>query len=65
MLLPTKYKFLIPVLFVLAGVVSFTPVLDDPGLQQTLALAFLFGALALSYDLLLGFTGLLSFGHSL
>ncbi len=44
MLLPTKYKFLIPVLFVLAGVVSFTPVLDDPGLQQTLALAFLFGA---------------------
>ena len=32
------------------------------GLQQTLAVALLYGALALSYDLLFGYTGLLSFG---
>jgi branched-chain amino acid transport system permease protein len=35
------------------------------GLQQTLAVALLYGALALSYDLLFGYTGLLSFGHAL
>lgn len=39
--------------------------LDNAGYQQTFALAFLFGSLALTYDLLFGFTGLLSFGHSL
>ena len=39
--------------------------LDQPGIQQTLAVAFLYGALALTYDLLFGFTGLLSFGHAL
>jgi branched-chain amino acid transport system permease protein len=39
--------------------------LGNAGTEQTLAVAFLFGALALSYDLLLGFTGLLSFGHAL
>jgi branched-chain amino acid transport system permease protein len=39
--------------------------LDNAGMQQTFALAFLFGALALTYDLLFGFTGLLSFGHAL
>jgi branched-chain amino acid transport system permease protein len=43
---------------------SFGP-LRGPGLQQTLAVAFLYGALALTYDLLFGFTGLLSFGHAL
>jgi len=35
------------------------------GFQQTLAVALLYGALALSYDLLFGYTGLLSFGHAL
>lgn len=39
--------------------------LSNAGLQQTLAVAFLYGALALTYDLLFGFTGLLSFGHAL
>ena len=39
--------------------------LNEPGIQQTLAVAFLYGALALTYDLLFGFTGLLSFGHAL
>ena len=40
-------------------------ILREPGIQQTLAVAFLYGALALTYDLLFGFTGLLSFGHAL
>ena len=39
--------------------------LTKAGIQQTLAVAFLYGALALTYDLLFGFTGLLSFGHAL
>ena len=39
--------------------------LKGPGMQQTFAVAFLWGALALTYDLLFGFTGLLSFGHAL
>ena len=39
--------------------------LSKAGLQQTLAVAFLYGALALTYDLLFGFTGLLSFGHAI
>ena len=39
--------------------------LRNPGIQQTLAVAFLYGALALTYDLLFGFTGLLSFGHAI
>ena len=39
--------------------------LGKPGLQQTMAVAFVWGALALTYDLLFGFTGLLSFGHAL
>jgi len=39
--------------------------LAKPGLQQTLTVAFIYGGLALTYDLLFGFTGLLSFGHAL
>jgi branched-chain amino acid transport system permease protein len=39
--------------------------LSAPGTLQLLAVCFVFGALALSYDLLFGFTGLLSFGHAL
>ena len=39
--------------------------LNTPGTLQLLALCLLFGGLALSYDLLFGFTGLLSFGHAL
>jgi len=39
--------------------------IDTPGTLQLLALCLLFGALAMTYDLLFGFTGLLSFGHAL
>lgn len=39
--------------------------LARPGTLQLLALCLTFGAVALSYDLLFGFTGLLSFGHAL
>jgi branched-chain amino acid transport system permease protein len=39
--------------------------LDQPGTLQILALMVLFGGVAMSYDLLFGYTGLLSFGHAL
>nr|WP_107474045.1 branched-chain amino acid ABC transporter permease [Streptomyces sp. TP-A0874] len=39
--------------------------IGSPGSLQLLALCLVFGALATGYDLLLGRTGLLSFGHSL
>ena len=39
--------------------------LNSPGTLQVLAICLVFAALALSYDLLFGFTGLLSFGHAL
>ena len=39
--------------------------LNTPGTLQLLALCLVFGALAMTYDLLFGFTGLLSFGHAL
>jgi branched-chain amino acid transport system permease protein len=39
--------------------------LDSPGTLQLLALCLVFAGVALSYDLLFGFTGLLSFGHAL
>ncbi len=39
--------------------------LARPGTLQLLALCLTFGAVALSYDLLFGVTGLLSFGHAL
>ncbi|MGW2650679.1 branched-chain amino acid ABC transporter permease [Streptomyces sp. NPDC001393] len=39
--------------------------LGSPGNLQLLALCLVFGALATGYDLLLGRTGLLSFGHAL
>lgn len=43
----------------------FDGLLNSPGTLQLLALCLIFGGLALSYDLLFGFTGLLSFGHAL
>lgn len=55
---------LLLLLLALAPVVGSNP-LSKPGLQQTLAVAFIWGGLALTYDLLFGFTGLLSFGHAL
>jgi branched-chain amino acid transport system permease protein len=39
--------------------------LNTPGTLQLLALCLLFGGLAMTYDLLFGYTGLLSFGHAL
>ena len=39
--------------------------LDSPGSLQLLALCLTFAGVALSYDLLFGHTGLLSFGHAL
>ncbi|MDX1657481.1 MAG: branched-chain amino acid ABC transporter permease [Nitriliruptorales bacterium] len=45
--------------------VVFSGELSSPGVLNLLALCLVFGALALTYDLLFGFTGLLSFGHAL
>lgn len=39
--------------------------LDSPGTLTLLALCLTFAGVALSYDILFGFTGLLSFGHAL
>jgi branched-chain amino acid transport system permease protein len=39
--------------------------LSSPGVLQLLAICLVFAGLALTYDLLFGFTGLLSFGHAL
>jgi branched-chain amino acid transport system permease protein len=39
--------------------------LSSPGTLNLLAMCFVFGALALTYDLVFGFVGLLSFGHAL
>ena len=44
---------------------AFPGALSSPGTLQLLGLMLVFGALALTYDLLFGFTGLLSFGHAL
>lgn len=39
--------------------------INSPGTLQLLAVCLIFGGLALTYDLLFGYTGLLSFGHAL
>ncbi|MDB5040578.1 MAG: branched-chain amino acid transporter permease [Candidatus Eremiobacteraeota bacterium] len=39
--------------------------LSAPGTLSLLALCFVFGALALTYDIVFGYVGLLSFGHAL
>ena len=43
----------------------FAGALNAPGTLNLLGLCFVFGGLALTYDLLFGYTGLLSFGHAL
>ena len=43
----------------------FDGAISSPGTLQLLALCLLYAGLALTYDLLFGFTGLLSFGHAL
>jgi branched-chain amino acid transport system permease protein len=45
--------------------VVFNGPLNSPGTLQLLALCLVFAGVALTYDLLFGFTGLLSFGHAL
>ena len=65
-----RWKYSRPMLALLLIVLALAPLftslpLGKPGLQQTMAVAFIWGALALTYDLLFGFTGLLSFGHAL
>jgi branched-chain amino acid transport system permease protein len=65
-----RWKYSRPLLGLLLLVLAIAPLftnnpLGKPGLQQTMAVAFVWGALALTYDLLFGFTGLLSFGHAL
>jgi branched-chain amino acid transport system permease protein len=39
--------------------------ISEPGTLQLLALCLVFGGIAMTYDLLFGYTGLLSFGHAL
>jgi branched-chain amino acid transport system permease protein len=65
-----RWKYSRPLLALLLIFLALAPMftslpLGKPGLQQTMAVAFIWGALALTYDLLFGFTGLLSFGHAL
>lgn len=65
-----RWKYSRPLLGLLLPLLALAPVLganplSRPGLQQTMAVAFIWGGLALTYDLLFGFTGLLSFGHAL
>jgi branched-chain amino acid transport system permease protein len=43
----------------------FNGAVNSPGTLQLLATCLIFGGLALTYDLLFGYTGLLSFGHGL
>lgn len=43
----------------------FTGPLSSPGTLQILAVGLVFAGVAMSYDLLLGYTGLLSLGHAL
>ncbi len=67
--------FLVPVVLVAALAVVpllsldipvlFGGPLDSPGTLGLLALCLVFAGVALTYDLLFGFTGLLSFGHAL
>ncbi|HSO02451.1 MAG TPA: hypothetical protein VLS46_07975, partial [Gaiellaceae bacterium] len=67
--------FLVPVLLLAALAVVpllsldipvlFGGPLDSPGTLGLLALCLVFAGVALTYDLLFGFTGLLSFGHAL
>lgn len=52
-------------LLMLLALIAFPYIHYQPYLLSLLISIFIFGALAVSYDLLLGFTGLISFGHAL
>ena len=45
--------------------IMFNSPLNSPGTLQVLAAALVLAALAMSYDIVFGYTGLLSFGHAL
>jgi branched-chain amino acid transport system permease protein len=45
--------------------VVFKGALNSPGTMQLLAVGFAYGIAALSYNLLFGYTGIISFGHAL
>ncbi len=65
-----RWKYSRPLLALLLLMLTIAPLfsgnpLGKPGLQQTMAVAFIWSALALTYYLIFGFTGLLSFGHAL
>lgn len=62
------------VVFAVLGVVPYSQLqipffldgpLQSPGVLQLLAVCLLFGGLAISYDLLFGRTGIMSFGHGM
>ena len=57
LLIVPRLSFGVPVLF--------NGPLNSPGNLQLLAVGFAFGIAALSYNLLVGYTGVLSFGHAL
>jgi len=52
-------KFAVDIPYVFQGSIN------TPGTLQLLALCLVFGGVAMTYDLLFGYTGLLSFGHAL
>ena len=58
-----RWKYSRPLLALFVALLAIAPMisgnpLSKPGLQQTLAVAFIYGGLALTYDLLFGFTDL-------
>ncbi len=65
------------ILFIVAGVLAILPFVpvkapllfsgpfDTPGTLQVLSVALVLAGLAMSYDMIFGYTGLLSFGHAL
>jgi branched-chain amino acid transport system permease protein len=71
---PRFWAVAIVLIAVAAACLPFVPVtlpgvfdgpLNSAGTLNLLGLCFVFGALALTYDIVFGFTGLLSFGHAL
>jgi len=72
--MPLVRRLLLVLLVVLAALLPFVDVeipflfdgpISSPGTLNLLGLMLVFGALAVTYDLMFGYTGLLSFGHAL
>lgn len=69
-----RRRILLPGLFVLFAVAPFigfgipglfSSEISSPGTLQVLAIALVYAGFAISYDIVFGYTGLLSFGHAL